>query len=249
MFKAKTEDTKLLKDSLNAISNLISEGIFKFNEDGIKLIAADPAMVGLVDFQILNEAFESYEIEDEKEAGLNIEKLYSIIKRTKSSDTLKLELEDNKLNITIENSSTRNFSLPVLDLDEEDIPTTQDLEFDAKADLKTSVLDKAIGDASIVGETITLTADSDNLNIKSEGDSTDVEFNIEKGSEGLLELTAEESIESMFSIDYLNKMMKGKKLADSVTLNMGNEYPMRLDFKVPDKLELSFILAPRIEEE
>jgi len=56
-------------------------------------------------------------------------------------------------------------------------------------------------------------------------------------------------VKSIFSLDYLNKVIKAKKLSDTLTLHLGDDFPLKIDFKVPDKLELSFILAPRIEEE
>ena len=44
----------------------------------------------------------------------------------------------------------------------------------------------------------------------------------------------------------MNKIAKGSKLADSVSLYFGNEYPLKAEFKVVDKLSLSVILAPRV---
>ncbi|MFT4868337.1 MAG: DNA polymerase III sliding clamp (beta) subunit (PCNA family), partial [Candidatus Nanohaloarchaea archaeon] len=40
-----------------------------------------------------------------------------------------------------------------------------------------------------------------------------------------------------------------KKLSDTLQLRLGNDFPMRLNFEVPDKARLSFVLAPRIEED
>jgi len=54
---------------------------------------------------------------------------------------------------------------------------------------------------------------------------------------------------SMFSLDYLSKMIKGKSLSDNVAVRLGDDFPMRLEFVVPDKADLSFVLAPRIEED
>ena len=50
------------------------------------------------------------------------------------------------------------------------------------------------------------------------------------------------------AIDYLKKMAKGSKLADSAILEFGKEYPLRLEYVLVDKLKLSFILAPRVDE-
>ncbi len=248
MVKAELDDVKPFKDSLQAISNLITEGQFKFDEEGLKLKAADPAMVSLVDFKLLKDSFESYEVEGENEIGLNLEKMYSIIRRVKSDDKLVFELKDeSSFVIKITNGSTRTFSLPVLNIDEE-TPQTSQLDFNVEAEFNSSTLSRGVGDVSIIGESVTFEADEDAIILKSEGDNTDAEYKIEKGSEGLLELTAEGKAKSMFSMDYLKKMIKAEKLSDTVKVSLGNDFPMRLDFEVPDKLELGFILAPRIEE-
>jgi proliferating cell nuclear antigen len=248
MFKAEIQDTKLLKDSLQAISNLIAEGQFAINQDGITLTAADPAMVALVDFHLEKDAFESYELDEDTEVGINLEKLYSILRRAKGSERLVMEVDGSKLTLRIKNESTRTFSLPLLNIDD-DVPSTQQLDFNVRADFKSSVLSSGIGDAAVVGDAVTISGDGDGITIRAEGNNSNVEFHVEEGSDGLLELEADGKAESMFSLDYLNKMMKAEKLADTVKVSLGQDFPMRMDFKVPDKLKLGFILAPRIEEE
>lgn len=249
MFEAEIEDPKILKDSMQVISNLISEGIFQIKKEGIELIASDPAMVALVDFKVLKEAFSDFDIEEEEKIGLNIEDFYSILRRASSSDTISLSVSDSsKLSIVIENESKRKFSLPLLNLDEDDIPDTGDLDFNVIADIKSSALSDGVGDASVIGDSVTFESDGEGITIKAESSSSDVKFNISQDSDAMLDLKGDEA-KSMFSLDYLSKIIKAEKLSDTVKVQLGKEYPMRMDFRVPDTLELGFILAPRIEEE
>jgi DNA polymerase III sliding clamp (beta) subunit (PCNA family) len=44
----------------------------------------------------------------------------------------------------------------------------------------------------------------------------------------------------------LKKIIKGGKLTGKVKLQFGNDYPLRVDYLVQDKLNLGFILAPRV---
>jgi len=55
--------------------------------------------------------------------------------------------------------------------------------------------------------------------------------------------------QSMFSLDYLSKMIKAKKLSNTVNISLGADFPMRMEFQAPENVELGFILAPRIEED
>ena len=56
-------------------------------------------------------------------------------------------------------------------------------------------------------------------------------------------------IKSKYSIEYLNKMIGGSKLSDSVTLQLNNDYPLKIEYKAIDKVDLAFILAPRVEND
>ncbi len=251
MFKAELEEVGLIQDSMKTISDLISEGLFQLTEDGLKLVAADPAMVALVDFKIEKDVFETYELDEEDKVGLNLENLYSILRRANSGDTITLELEEDesKFHIKMENGSTRNFSLPILNLSEDDIPDTESLnQFNVDADLETAVLESAIKDAMVVGDSVTVSADDSSIKIVAEGDQSNVDFTITEDSEGVMEIDGSEA-SSMFSLDYLSSMVKAKKLSDTVELRLGDDFPMRLNFEVPEKARLSFVLAPRIEEE
>lgn len=248
MFKAEIEEVGLLKDSMKTISDLISEGLFQLEDDGMKLVAADPALVGLVDFKIFEEVFEEYELEDEDKIGLNIENLYSILRRANADDTITFEVEESRFHITMENSSTRNFSLPILNLSEDDIPEVGGLDFDFEAELEASVLEGAIKDSMVVSDAVTISASDEELNIRAEGDQSNADFTITSGSEGVIAMSGD-PVKSMFSLDYLSKMIGAKKLSDNVTVKLGDDFPMRLEFVRPDELDLSFVLAPRIEEE
>ena len=81
--------------------------------------------------------------------------------------------------------------------------------------------------------------------IKSEGNITEAKVEINADEETLLNLSGDE-VFSKYSIDYLKKIIKGSKLSDSVVVQFGQDYPLRIDYNVIDKMSLSFILAPRV---
>ena len=53
---------------------------------------------------------------------------------------------------------------------------------------------------------------------------------------------------SKYSLEYLQKMIKATKLVDNVKINFSSDYPLKVDFATPF-IDLSFILAPRVETE
>ena len=56
-----------------------------------------------------------------------------------------------------------------------------------------------------------------------------------------------ENCKSKYSLEYLQKFMKGAKLCDKTLLKFADDHPLKLEFKT-QSMELSFILAPRVEE-
>jgi hypothetical protein len=56
-------------------------------------------------------------------------------------------------------------------------------------------------------------------------------------------------VRARYSIEYLKKMIQAAKLAEKVSIEFSKDYPLKLSFKVIDKLSLEFILAPRVEND
>jgi len=249
MFKAVMSDSSLLRDSVATIGELIDEGVFKINKNGLSLIAADRAMVAVVDFKLPATVFDEFNVDKEVTIALNISNLVSVLKRTRTKDKLVMELKDNKLEITMKNSSTRRFTVPLLDISQEEIPPIDQLEFKARARIKADILKNGIEDADIVSDSIVFEASENKFSMKASGDISSTELTLEKGDEALLDLETKEEIRSRYPLDYLKKMIKASKLANDVVLRWSKDYPMRMDFTSVDKVGLSFILAPRVSEE
>lgn len=249
MFKATLEETNLMRDSIASIAEIIDEGIFKVRKDGISFIAADRAMVSVVDFFIAASAFEKYEVDTEQLIGLNIPNFLSVIKRAGTGDKISFELKDAKLHVTIEGASKRRFVVPLLELSAEEIPPVNQLEFKSKVQLKSAVLQSGIIDAEIIGDSIILQATPDCFRMIAEGDVSKAELELTKGDASLIELSVPSEVKARYALDYLKKMAKAAKLSDSVTIEHGTDYPMRIGFAAGDKVRLSFILAPRVTDD
>jgi len=246
MFKAVLSDPSILKDSIDTISQLIGEGVFELKKDGISLIAADRAMVAVVKFELKKSAFEKYECTEETSIGINLEYFLQILKRSRGNDKLTLELDENKLKIKIEGESVRRFSIPLLDISPSEIPEVDKLEFQTELKVKTSILEDAIADADIISDSIVFEAKDKKFIMKTEGDSSSVEIEVDEKS-GLKEISGSDS-RSRYALDYLKKMLGAGKISDIATLKFGKDFPMKLEFAKPDKITMSFVLAPRVEE-
>jgi proliferating cell nuclear antigen len=248
MFKATITDVSILTDSISSIADLIDEGVFKITKDGLSMTAADRAMVAVVDFKILSTAFDKFELDKDQSIGMNITNLLSVLKRASGEDKATFSLHDSKLEIVLENSSRRRFVLPLLDLGQEEVPPIDQLEFTSKAQLKPRVIESGIADAEVVSDSVLFEATPTRFGMRAEGDISSSQLELEKGNEALIELKADADVRARYPLDYLKKMIKAAKIADSVSLEWGQDYPMKLSFKAMDKISLTFIIAPRVSE-
>ncbi|MEM5836733.1 MAG: proliferating cell nuclear antigen (pcna) [Candidatus Aenigmatarchaeota archaeon] len=248
MFRAVLKDVDLLRNCVSIIGELIDEGIFKIDKEGISLTAADRAMVAVVDFKMHASAFEEFEVDKEHSIGLDISNFLSALKRASSEDKAIFTLQDSKIEILLQNSSKRRFALPLLELSPEEIPAIDQLQFTTKAKISSEVLETGIEDASTVSDAVVFGASPSKFSMKAEGDVSSTELEIEKGEEALIELKANKETTARYPLDYLEKMVKAAKIADVVELEWGQDYPIKISFEVPDKISLTFILAPRVSE-
>ncbi len=243
-------DVKILRDSIDAIAQIIDEGVLRLKPEGLEMLAADRAMVAVVDFKLSANAFENYNCDAPAAVGLNLLNFLTILKRAGSADKLSLKLNstDNRLELTLTGESTRKFAIPLLELNAEDVPNITQFAFTANAELSTDVLSNGIDDADVIADSIMIELAPGKVRMWAEGDSSKTELNLESGSVALASVDAKEAVKARYPLEYLKKMVKAAKLAPKTTLKIGNDYPMRMDF-TGDKVKIGFVLAPRVSEE
>lgn len=242
-------EPKYLKDSIAIISELVTEARFKITKDAIELVAMDPANVAMVVFKLLSSSFVEYDLQKDVEVAINLNSLKQVIKRAKANDTVSLELpDDNKFNITFKGKNTRKFSLPIIELEEKE-QKVPDLKFPLTINTKATNLSEAIEDADIVAESVTFEGEANKLQIFAEGDLSKANIEIPKDEDTKITADTQDKVRSKYSVEYLKKMVAGGKLADSVEISFADDYPLMVNFKAVDKVNLKFILAPRVENE
>lgn len=239
-------EPRLLKESISIISDLVSEARFKASKDVLELVAMDPANVAMVIFRMPSTSFAEYTVSKDETIALNLGSLKQVLRRAKNNDVLTLEMADNKLKVTLKAKSTRTFQLPLLDLEEREQKIPK-LESKAIVELPSETLNEAIEDIDIVSESITFQAEKGKISISGSGDLKKAEISLNQADD--TKITVSEAQKSKYSIEYLKKMMQGSKLADKAVLKFSKDYPLTLEYVEKDKVSLSFILAPRVDND
>jgi len=240
-------EPKYLKDSVSIISDLVTEAKFIIKKDGLELIAMDPANVAMVMFRLLSTCFTEYDVKQTVEIPINLTQFKQVLRRANSNDMVTLEYEDAKLKIQFQSDTVRTFSLPAIELDEKE-QRVPELIFPVSIETSSSVLSEAVGDVEIVAESVTFQSDKLKFIVAAEGDLS--KARIEIPANDVTKITSKnDGVRAKYSVEYLKKMIEGSKISDKVTIQFSNDYPLRLDYKQMDKVALSFILAPRVEND
>ncbi|MFA4960593.1 MAG: proliferating cell nuclear antigen (pcna) [Candidatus Pacearchaeota archaeon] len=237
----KLDNPKLLSDAISIISEIVTEVRIKILEDGMSIVAVDPANIALVIYKLPKESFSEYSSGNEV-WGVNLEDLKKILKRASLSSSVVLEQEENRLKISIFDKVKRIFTLSLINIESEDkdIP---ELSFSAKVELNSVSFSQAIEDAQVVADSCILTTEEKSFTIEGKGS-----LNSARSEFSDIEAEISGTSRSKYSLEYMMKFIKAAKTSDTVVVNFSSDYPLRLDFP-GEKMGMGFILAPRVEND
>ncbi|MFC1753837.1 proliferating cell nuclear antigen (pcna) [Thermoproteota archaeon] len=241
-------EPKYLRDSVTIISELVNEASFKITPNSIELTAMDPANVAMVIFKLLSSAFTEYKVSADVDVAINLNNFKQILKRSKPSDVLELEIEEGKLKITFKGTTTRTFFLPIIELEDKE-QKVPDLSFPISVLTETSLLDEAIADVDVVAESVMFIVEPKKLTVQAEGDLSKAKIEIPADNATKIETETQDKVKAKYSIEYLKKMITASKIADNVKIQFNKDYPLKLEYKSVDKVLISFVLAPRVEND
>jgi len=237
----KLNNPKKLVEAISIVSELVTEVRLKFLEEGLSIVAVDPANVAMVIFKMPKESFSQYETTQDA-LGINLDDFQRILKRASSSSSLTFEIEDNQLTISVIDKSKRIFTLSLIEANFEE-KNEPNLNFACSVEMNSSDLTQTIEDCFVVADSCSFHCKENQFSIEAKGsiNSAKNEF-----SSDVLSLSG--SGKARYSLEYLVKFIKASKISDKVKLKFSDNYPLRLEF-IGDKLGMAFVLAPRVEND
>lgn len=244
---AATIKADTLSETLAPISAIVDECKIHATDDGLEICAVDPANVAMGRVELDKKAFESFETSGVT-LGVDLERVEDVL--SMADDEVTLEVVDDTHKLRIE-SDGLEYTLALIDTDsirqEPDIP---DLDVPATFVLEGGSISRGIKAADLVAKHITIAADGDteSLILSAEGDTDDITETL--GSDRVTNADVGESCKSMFSLDYLKDISKPIGSSASVTLRVGDEFPLKMRYYGADgQLTVTSMLAPRIQSD
>lgn len=229
------------KRAIDAISSFISEGNFRFNDQGVSLKAVDPSQIVLVNFLMQKNAFEKFNIEPSF-VGLDLVELDKIMARALPQDKMTLKLNDSELLLRLDGDISRSFSLPLLDVSEEDVKMPSH-SFDASIEINARILKEALKDASLFGSSVVFRIKEGEMRIEARGSSGTL-HTVAKQAKSI-SIKTDKEVVSKYSLSFLQNIIKDADQEQKILLQMKSDAPMRVSYKIgPASLE--FYLAHMI---
>ena len=240
--KLKLENPKIFSDIVTIISDLVTEVKLKVDDSGMFLTAVDPANVAMIYFKLPASLFAEFNVSKPEVLGVNLDNLKAVLRRCKPGSQLTIENTESALKLGIQDRIKRDFSLALIEVEgeEKDVP---EWEFQSVIKLDAEAFSQVIEDCSIVSDACTFIASPNSFVVEASGlNSARAEFSSDE-----VEIHSGNST-SRYSLEYLNKFIKGAKISSRVSVNFSDNHPIRINFPTGDVM-LSFVLAPRIEQE
>lgn len=253
----------LLKKCLEVVTAVVDEGRVKITDGGVSLRVVDPANVALVLLELEGEggAFVRYqwedegEGEDEVEVGVDFGRLAAVLKgqgggRERDGEVVEALVSRSRLKLRIGNRiSFFEYTLRLLDPSSlRKPPKIPELEFPCVASVDAASLLRAVKAAGRVADHVTVGVGDDRRTLFVAAEGYDEAVRAEFDDENAY-VDAAAPAASKFSVKYLEPMLgAAARAADVVTLHLGGDIPLRLDFEF-DGCRAAYLLAPRIEVE
>eukprot|EP01091_Cochliopodium_minus_P020164 TRINITY_DN871_c0_g1_i1.p1 TRINITY_DN871_c0_g1~~TRINITY_DN871_c0_g1_i1.p1 ORF type:complete len:290 (-),score=104.19 TRINITY_DN871_c0_g1_i1:20-889(-) len=185
MFEATLEKASLFKKIIEAMKDLVNEANFDTSKQGLTLQAMDSSHVALVSMNIQDTGFENFRCEKNMALGINLASLSKILKCAGNDDkmTLSAEQDEDRLSIKFESSKRdreSSFDLKLLQIEGDSlgIPET---DYKAEITMSSSEFQRICRDLTILGETVTINVEKDEVSFSASGDIGKGDIKIRKG--------------------------------------------------------------------
>jgi len=258
MFETTLVQGNLLKKILEALKELITDANFECSGTGITLQSMDSAHVALVNLLLKSEGFDKFRCDKNVNLGVNMNTLSKMLKCVGSDDSITIKVQDGEDKVTFLVESKNQESFSVFDLKLVEIEGDQlivpDTKYTAVVTMPSAKFKKICTDLTSMGDSCTIGVTKKEVTFSVKGEdisgSTTVKSNasVDKAEESTT-IDCSKNIQLTFALKFLNTFCKAASLCPQVILNLIDDKPLMVEFKIPEVGHIRYYLAPKIDEE
>ena len=245
-----TAKQQLMREIVDLLSVLTEEAKLCWGENGLSTTVVDGSHVALMSVTIADAVFETYEVEEPVEIGLELGKLRDLLTLAGPNDLVEIDYDGATGAINVRVGEVHRI-LRGLDTGSMAEPRMPELKFDCRAKLSAERLSRALRAAKFVGELVDLSLDKNQVTVSvtvEAGEAVNVRFDAGEMSE----LIAPKPTQSTYSLQFLEPLSRklASGLTDEVSIEFQDRYPLRLTWSSNDGgAAWSYFLAPRVSNE
>lgn len=242
----------VLQSILDAIKDLIKEGTWDCNKDGIKMQAMDSAHIFLCFLTLDVSGFTNYVCEMDTSFSFSLSTLGKILKCASGDDSIEFHyVSQDVVNWKFENARKDRYQeieLRLMDIQSEGL-IIPDHVHECQISLSSKEFKDTMTDLAQFGEECIIQASAEGVTFSVKGDTglatTTLTPSKERGDQFL---RSSNPVRHVFGIRSLVSFTKAAPLSPSVTLYLSAELPLVVEYIMKDIGSLKFYLAPKLEE-
>ncbi|CAL8466451.1 g5987 [Coccomyxa elongata] len=258
MFEARLTQGVLLRKLLDSMKDLVQDANFDCSSTGFALQAMDSSHVSLIHMQLRSDGFDHFRCDRNLSMGVSLNNMAKILKCMGNDDVLTMKAEDQGDSVTFMFESANqerisDFELKLMDIDSEQLGIP-DTDYSATVKMPSSEFARICKDLSTIGDTVLIAVTKDGVRFSTNGDigSANVTVrshsNVDKPEEQVV-IDMQEPVALTFALRYLNSFAKATPLSNQVIISMSKELPVVVQYRMEDMGQISYYLAPKIEDE
>ncbi len=244
---------KYLYDFFKPVSVVTEECLLKLDKESMKVSEVDASHVIMIESELSKNTFETFEVKDEYEIGLNLNKFLKFLKHGSKNEVVNIELieEENKLYVEL-TDELMELDLPLIDTAGMTEPNVPDLDLPYEFEIEKSGFRKIVRACKSITDHLEVSIEQDvegksiRISASEDIDRVSKRFDTEYTFKGSGDDTGSRS---MFAVEYFDSM--SKKMPDTkITMELGEHYPIKMHWDFSDgEGKSTYLVAPRIESE
>jgi proliferating cell nuclear antigen PCNA len=249
--KVKNDNLETFKGFMNLAKTVLHEDTsMHVSEDGITMMGMDPSHVAMIIASAKPSLFEEYDFDKEEDVCFNIAEFLKFLDRMQKDENVEISVDKEQAKIIIRGKKAgwqRRFTITLLEPLEEEVPTPK-ITFKSSARIVTLAIDRAIKDAGLVSEHMTLQIGATRLIAKAQGDLGSADSEWDKASDEILDLKGEEESTATFTISTLRDIVVAMRpLADAMRMELSTDMPIMIEMEPKSSsISATLYLAPCI---
>jgi len=259
MFEARLAQGNLLKNVVDAIKDLVTEGTLDCSKKGITMQAMDASHVSLCELNLKSTGFEGYRCDRDVAMGLSLTNLAKILKCAGNDDSITIRSSDDSdvASFVFESTKTdkiSEFEFKLMDIDSENL-NVPDQKYDCQVSMSSKEFRTIITDLAALGDNCTISVTKDGVSFSVSGDMGTANVSVrqktavdEKQKDGCT-IDLQQPVKLMFTIRHLVQFTKATPLAERVNLSMSAEHPLVVEYVMEGAGDIKYYLAPKLDEE